>query len=139
MPYRLRRLQRGWVGEMSTGDLNDHGNRNAYARGCRCDNCRKANTASHRELIRGLAQRPEDIPHGTRGGYVNWSCRCDLCSAAHSEGMREGRASRKARVVDAPHGTASGYSSWGCRCDLCGPAGRADGNRRYARRRAVTP
>ncbi len=107
------------------GVVNDHGNRNAYARGCRCDNCRKANTADHRELTGRLAQRPpQDIPHGTRSGYSNWLCRCDQCSAVHSAAMRDGRASRKARVADAPHGTASGYDSWGCRCALCGPAYR---------------
>lgn len=77
-----------------TNRIRTHG-RSGYNRGCRCEVCREACNTYQREQRAIRAQRTEDAPHGTRGGYVNWGCRCDPCSKVHSDYMKaywEGRA-----------------------------------------------
>lgn len=44
--------------------------------------------------------RSADAPHGTIGGYTNWSCRCDKCKRAYSEYRK-----RQRRMALAPSGT----------------------------------
>lgn len=80
-----------------------HGTTASYRRGCRCDDCRAANTECHRELRakRKARKTPEAIEHG-KGAYVNWGCRCEVCTKANSEAcfdasQRYQRAHRKER------------------------------------------
>jgi DNA-binding CsgD family transcriptional regulator len=61
----------------------EHGTFLSYQRGCNCEKCRAANTATarkHREN-RKLKEMPKEI-HGTSNGYQNWGCLCDPCKAA---------------------------------------------------------
>lgn len=62
----------------------------AYARGCRCSQCRAAKAeymCSHRaELARTPA--PTQV-HGTRNGYDNWRCRCTPCVEAKRAASRD--------------------------------------------------
>jgi hypothetical protein len=62
-----------------------HGNTTSYRKGCRCDECKAANTASYMKWKR--SRSPKHIPHhvhGTLGGYTNYYCRCDRCKTAKS-------------------------------------------------------
>jgi hypothetical protein len=65
-----------------------HGTYNGYVnRGCRCTDCRAANTAFHiaaREQRRGSLS-PGDPRHGRDDTYTNYACRCDWCRDAHTD------------------------------------------------------
>lgn len=58
-------------------------------KGCRCDECRKANTERMRAVRKDRYERtrlfglPDSVEHG-RSAYVNWGCRCDKCTASNS-------------------------------------------------------
>lgn len=81
--------------------------------GCRCADCRKANTArcqryrdANREKVneyaakvRARLRETEPPRHGTLHGYVNYSCRCDLCKEAQQEYSRKRRAAQLAEVI----------------------------------------
>ena len=67
----------------------EHGGSGArYARGCRCQPCREANTRRamrRRQERRALAASgsiPETVRHGSAATAGNWGCRCDLCIEA---------------------------------------------------------
>jgi hypothetical protein len=97
----------------------EHGTAQAYRKGCRCVQCIAGNTARARQYRAQCAARPrEEVPHGTIGGYVNWSCRCTLCRIANADSNRRLR-ERLAVRTDVPHGTYSGYIAWACRCPKC--------------------
>ena len=99
-----------------------HGTRTKYNAGCRCSDCRDANSAYQRGS----------------SGYTNWGCRCDVCSSAHADEMRQSYRSRVARGLppdDPRHGTASGYINWGCRCDACRISKAETDRTRRARRK----
>ena len=69
-----------------------HGTLASYCHGgCRCSDCREANTVYHRELRKRLRARVglpgAQVPHGTAGGYSNHGCRCRACSDAHRQAM----------------------------------------------------
>ena len=49
--------------------------------GCRCEACRKANSAYQLALKRRLGSREPPV-HG-RSGYQNYGCRCEVCSEAN--------------------------------------------------------
>ncbi|QFG12120.1 helix-turn-helix DNA binding domain [Arthrobacter phage Racecar] len=66
-----------------------HGRATDYNMGCRCDLCRAANTERMAKLAIDRQARPEDIPHGTESGYVNWYCRCDECRPVGLAKLRE--------------------------------------------------
>lgn len=59
-----------------------------YARGCRCDPCRKMHNARVRKNRVKRAKLLEKDPtvafHGKPSTYRNWGCRCDACTVAHS-------------------------------------------------------
>lgn len=61
--------------------------------GCRCGECRRANTDRHRADRKRMAERlaadPTLAPHGKYTTYRNWGCRCAPCSQAHSERCAE--------------------------------------------------
>jgi hypothetical protein len=107
---------------------NIHGTTTCYDAGCRCDACRTANTEYHsryrRQRFNSAADRTDEIPHGTKGGYRNWGCKCDECVAAGSAENLKQRRNRLRRKESTPHGTLSGYQSWGCRCVPCINASR---------------
>jgi DNA-binding CsgD family transcriptional regulator len=68
-----------------------HGTVNSYNNGCRCPDCRQANTvfcAGRRALRRSRVAEMPPEKHGTISGYENWGCRCDACSAAETEHRR---------------------------------------------------
>jgi hypothetical protein len=86
-PYTVSRLMKreGIV----KAKVQRHGRATDYNMGCRCELCRAANTE---RMARGAVERqarPEDIPHGTESGYVNWYCRCDLCRPVGLAKLRE--------------------------------------------------
>lgn len=68
-----------------------HGTTNSYNNGCRCPDCRKANTVfcAERRTLRKkrIPQMPAE-KHGTISGYENWGCRCTACSKAGSDHRR---------------------------------------------------
>jgi hypothetical protein len=74
-----------------------HGTRNGYGNlGCRCTDCRDANTewqASNRALMRDRV--PPYGSHGKATTYTNWSCRCPDCTRAHADYERRRQASRR--------------------------------------------
>lgn len=53
-----------------------HGTLCRYQGGCRCDDCRWANSAAHEQW---RVHTTAAVPHGTTGGYGNYGCRCDDC------------------------------------------------------------
>jgi len=59
-----------------------HGKASTYGEGCRCADCRAANTRKGKRQTANRLARPQDVPHGTLSGYCNWACRCDPCRAA---------------------------------------------------------
>lgn len=65
-----------------------HGTGSRYRKGgCRCDQCREANSRIHRaararRMLR-LEHDAKSIVHGING-YTNHGCRCDVCRAAKS-------------------------------------------------------
>lgn len=64
----------------------------SYGRGCRCEECRDANTEKQRVTVRKMREKglpPGDARHGTDGGYRNWGCRCKPCRRAGAEKNRE--------------------------------------------------
>ena len=81
-------------------DVDDprHGTTNGYGNlNCRCDDCRAANAAHHKDYmgrhpeqrekhrVRRQTIKPLDVDdprHGTDNGYTNYVCRCDDCRAA---------------------------------------------------------
>jgi hypothetical protein len=72
-----------------------------YNRGCRCDECRAANTARyHAQRALRIARLEAGeliVAHGSVSTYNNYLCRCDECRVAHSAEMRRQRARRRAR------------------------------------------
>ncbi|MFB7738273.1 hypothetical protein ACFC08_28570 [Streptomyces sp. NPDC056112] len=64
-----------------------HGRIGGYRRGCRCPQCRQANTAA---VTRSKAKRAKDptaadrAGHGKATTYGNYGCRCAPCKAAQS-------------------------------------------------------
>lgn len=69
-----------------------HGTTAEYARGCRCQSCKRANRDSHRVAVAKMrtAGLPDgDDRHGTFAAYSQWGCRCDKCSAAGARRNRE--------------------------------------------------
>lgn len=65
-----------------------HGTTTMYHRGCRCDECRAAQSDAGKRFRERKAEWPVATPHGTRNGYCNYGCRCDDCKAAQSEYKR---------------------------------------------------
>lgn len=63
--------------------------------GCRCDECRQANTArvnrrraerfASRVLVDGRLVAPGPRQHGKQQTYSNWGCRCEPCDLANRE------------------------------------------------------
>jgi hypothetical protein len=65
----------------------------AYNHGCRCAECTELHRLRHAAARVVLAARPRsEAPHGTTGGYCNWSCRCEACSEANAAACRRQRA-----------------------------------------------
>ena len=102
---KRRTIAEGWI------PIN-HGIKSSYSRGCRCDECRAANTKWQREsgnvrryrgrcfdsrtVIDGrLVALVEPERHGNRNTYNSYGCRCQPCSAAAASyrkaRRREGR------------------------------------------------
>lgn len=96
----------------------EHGRLWTYGHhGCRCDECRAANTEAVAKVRAKLFEADRAlVPHGV-GGYQNWGCRCEVCSAAHSAEMAEDKQARWGK--EPPTHGSSGYQHWGCRCEVC--------------------
>lgn len=77
-----------------------HGTATEYNAGCRCKECRAANT--RRVSERKSRLNPAYAPHGTASGYVNWNCRCDACKDAGSAANSARRLRREARQAGRP-------------------------------------
>lgn len=97
-----------------------HGTARSYRDGCRCTDCRVANTedvAVRRKArtVKGL--KHDDPRHGLATTYVNWGCRCERCSAAHADEMKR-QVENRWGTPPPTHGV-SGYNAFGCRCDIC--------------------
>lgn len=104
---------------LSPGDPR-HGTANGYSNlGCRCDACRKAQTAYMK--ARGLAGYKEDACACGRPKRVV-ATKCWVC---HKEDNR------------AEHGTESRYKG-GCRCKFCRAAAAAERRRRRHANLAAT-
>ncbi len=120
------------------GKLVTHGGSgNAYTNyGCRCEECRAANTRRVNRRRRHRSPESGAFEHGA-GGYRNWNCRCDVCSEAHREAMARAKASRAERAAtQAPHGTSAAYTGWGCRCEPCKDANSLYRRANYLRSKA---
>jgi hypothetical protein len=80
-----------------------------YAHGCRCDVCRKGNTAKGNEQRRVRAARlkedPTLAPHGRASTYLNWMCRCNECITASTTAHRK---SNKGKAIKGVRGTNPG-------------------------------
>lgn len=77
---------------MSATSASAHGTDTRYDYGCRCEQCTKAHRARCAAVTVAMKERgqrdPSLIPHGTRGGYINWGCRCERCTEANSQACR---------------------------------------------------
>lgn len=126
--------------------VKQHGTYSSYNSGCHCELCtaakreygrhyRARNAARIKACIEAGEPLPENIPHGSAGGYTNFGCRCEDCTKAQREADRLYRKNNpeKVRAYNAeyaarlkrtpfeliPHGTFGGYSTYACRCDDC--------------------
>jgi hypothetical protein len=74
-----------------------HGHPTVYARGCRCDECRRGEGDRIRQWRRTheWQMESEDPRHGTANGYFNLHCRCVGCREAGSVANRSQHARRK--------------------------------------------
>ena len=133
-----------WLNVMKKKET--HGTYSSYNSGCHCELCtaakreygrqyRAKNAARIKACIEAGEPLPENIPHGTAGGYTNFACRCEDCTTAQREADRLYRANNREKVrayyaayherlkqtpfEAIPHGTASAYSAYGCRWDEC--------------------
>ncbi|NUS83716.1 MAG: hypothetical protein HOY75_13460 [Streptomyces sp.] len=64
-----------------------HGTDGRYAKGCRCDQCRAANTRrirEQRERRKADPERADRAGHGKAATYQNYGCRCRPCTEANS-------------------------------------------------------
>ena len=81
----------------SRGKSLKHGTRTGYQNGCRCDNCKRANSDYLKayRLSKGITKNTYDgrkYAHGTYYSYQYGKCRCELCREAgriHNENYRE--------------------------------------------------
>lgn len=77
-----------------------HGRLVGYSRGCRCDQCRQANTQYQ---ARRKAERRKDptaadrAGHGKTTTYINYGCRCQPCKEAQSRSNKHYAQLRKER------------------------------------------
>jgi hypothetical protein len=86
-----------------------HGTNASYARGCRCDACREAQRAYHRQWMEDRRKNVESIPaehHGTAYGY-QLGCRsrksCPATPSCPDASLAEGRRRRReAGIPEAP-------------------------------------
>lgn len=101
------------------------GTKSAYNAGCRCDDCRDANTKAHRQLR--VDKDRYDITHGTASGYFNFGCHCEPCKTAGSEQNRRMRLQMVERG-SGKHGQSLRIAA-GCRCDECQEGMRASATR----------
>ena len=71
----------------------------AYKRGCRCDDCRRANREHVADVRAGRGRRGRRVAaqHGSRSKYTA-GCRCDACRAAERAYQRERHERRRAGV-----------------------------------------
>jgi hypothetical protein len=97
-----------------------HGTASGYERGCRCAECRGANTAR-----RSFARENSQIPAGAKHGVSvanNYGCKCDVCREDsrdyHSRYYREAISTGRIRHVRGGH-------VGGCPCGRCGALGLA--------------
>lgn len=78
----------GWVDARGL-----HGTTTGYGYGCRCDECRAANTeamrAANARRRAALAVTAPTLKHGTKGAYSNHGCRCEACVEAVREANRK--------------------------------------------------
>lgn len=70
-----------------------HGTTTGYRYGCRCDECRYANTIKCRAWHRQHDGEPlpDSVPHGTAYAYRGRGCRCGDCRQAATEYQRNYR------------------------------------------------
>lgn len=69
-----------------------HGTTTKYGSGCRCDECKAAQSAYAKKRREQKQAWPVSIPehvHGTKNGYTGHSCRCDPCRDAHRQYKNE--------------------------------------------------
>lgn len=67
-----------------------HGTQRTYTKGCRCDDCRAANSErcrTRRYRSKNDPTRADRAGHGKQNTYKNHACRCQACCAAHSAAM----------------------------------------------------
>lgn len=89
------------AGLASTSTGANHGTYRGYLTGCRCPECRMANTANKRKSRDTAKQDParaNRAGHGKANTYKNYGCRCAPCKAANREWYRQYR-SRKREAV----------------------------------------
>lgn len=105
-----------------------HGTKNDYNRGCRCAECRQANTEYCKQQRYKNGVTPKDeydreraarVPHGTQHKYKKHGCRCDECRAWSRQNRAAIRAKRRGQAPAHVHGTVNGYQNYGCRCEPC--------------------
>src|SRR5215469_3776079 len=97
VPGRVREVAAAVPQEQEgKGDMK-HGVAATYRNeGCRCELCRKANSARCTRW-RVQADGREPPKHG-RAGYSNYGCRCEVCTEANKAAMKAYHAARKAEA-----------------------------------------
>lgn len=135
---------------------NTHGHVQCYNAGCRCDECKQANTERNyksRKAREAKQLDPQDSRHGTDNLYTNFGCRCEPCTKAHTEDSRAyQKAYYKRNYVPKPkapryipehldpndvrHGTYNFYANYKCRCQPCSDANTIYERARHAKKKA---
>ena len=77
------------------GRVVNHGTISTYQSGCRCAECRAANTSYGKSLRHSGRPVPTHL-HGTFNAYLNYACRCDACRTAQRDHQRRYRAKKRA-------------------------------------------
>lgn len=94
----------------------EHGTKSRYVHGCRCQECKAANTAYQRESTE--ARRSKPVPEGVTHGKAcatNYGCKCAVCSeAVRAYNVELGKRVRAGKVQHRGEGRSSG-----CPCESC--------------------
>ena len=87
--------------EQANAQDKNHGTKSTYVMGCRCAECRAANTERNNVNRWLRSARVHELPpekHGLYSTYTNWMCRCEACATTGAEMQRVHRAKRAARA-----------------------------------------
>ena len=116
-----------------------HGEYSCYYNGCRCNECKYANSKKLTESrIRAKQNKNKNFKHGS-SGYHYHGCRCDICkTAATKYKSKIIKLNILSKKQPTKHGI-NGYRYYGCRCNICKHANSELSKKTYIKARNTAP